>query len=278
MKTNQTLWKTILGFLKATRWFGVSLDNLLVKFLYGIVSVVLIVWMLPSERPFEYSNLTVGSIAPEEIIAPFKFGIQKTPEELEQERAQARLKVPPVFDRLSEIGNVQQITLNTFFDELNNFLKTRPLLRPSGTGLDSAANARLDSLLLRFQNTYGVTLHRGELGLLDSLAHRGTLSRLARELGKALDAVYRQGIIDRPKSEIPEKEVVVAEEGIEERFPVGEVLDLGEAREQIYRLLMATFPEKSVELEIARRLVPAFLVPNLKFNQAITGERKEKAA
>ncbi|RMH87238.1 MAG: HDIG domain-containing protein, partial [Calditrichaeota bacterium] len=33
-----------------------------------------------------------------------------------------------------------------------------------------------------------------------------------------------------------------------------------------------------VELEIARRLVPAFLVPNLKFNQAITGERKEKAA
>ena len=127
MKNWHKRWKNFVNFLQENKIRNVSLDDLLLKFIFISVLVIATLWLMPAERPFEYSNLNVNSIAPEEIIAPFKFAIQKTPDELEKERQQANLSVPVLFDRNPDILSRQSLTLKQFQEELVNFLKRNNL-------------------------------------------------------------------------------------------------------------------------------------------------------
>ncbi len=280
MKKFEQKWEDLLEALHAKRFWGTRLDNFLIKFFYGVALLIIIILLLPSERPFEYSNLTVGSIAPEEIIAPFKFGIQKTEQELEREREQARQNVPPVFDKNLETENVQQITLNNFFTELNSFFKQfnfHSANQQTKAVKDSLIQVG-DSLLQRFALNYDLDLSYTNLIQLDSLHQYKKLFQFTKYFNQGLSRVYQQGILDRPKKEIVEDEIVIIESGIEESMPVSDVLEMKEAETQIKELLNNHYSKKAIELDIADHLISSFLTPNLKFNESITNTRKEKAA
>lgn len=281
MKKFRKQWKKIQEFLKSQKLFGVRADDILLKLLYVLVLVGVIFWMLPSERPFEYDHLVVNSIAPEEIIAPFKFAIQKTPEELKRDRDQARAGVPPVFDKNPDTANRQRIQLASFFEKLAEFY-----VRPEWAGAQSgfrqrptrdATEALIDTFLQQANLKYGVKLDRPLLQQFFTIHAQRNLDKLAKNLDRALNLVYQQGIINRPKTEIVEKELALSEGGIEERRAPKEVLEIPEAQMQIKNFLKTQYPADAPEVAIADYLISVFLIPDLIYNEEITGERKKNA-
>ncbi|RMF57755.1 MAG: HDIG domain-containing protein [Calditrichaeota bacterium] len=272
-------WENITRFLKTTRFWGSTLDNFLIKITYAIIIIFLIIWLLPTERPFEYSNLTVGSIAPEEIIAPFKFAIQKTPEELEREREAARASVPPLFDQVPDLGNVQQLTLNKFFSDIQGFFKTLQLQRNEDGQYVTPENiqAVVDSFLQQIAVHYRLVLPHDALIDLYTLYKDRKLNNFQHFFSRSLSVIYSRGVMDRLKTDIPENKIIVVNNGVEETFNLDEILEIPEAQSYILSTITKQYGEDTPQSRIAKHLISAFIRPNLLFNAKLTEERKERA-
>ncbi len=283
----QELWEQVLHFFTSRTVWGVRLDNLVLKAFYAIVIIMMIFWLLPSERPFEYQNLTVGSIAREEIVAPFTFPILKTDAELKKERQQAWLSVPRVFVLQETIANNQQLTLEAFFNEFRRFFNTVAITDSQPLAEQPLFNTEtMDSLIREVTQKYNVALNHELIrkGFQLFLSHR--LDSLEMLLKKGLAEVYSQGVINRSKDKIPENSITIrkvnptARNGdtfIEENKMVTEVYDQTEAAAHIYNLLKQFYADGTPELELANVLVPVIVKPNLIYEEALTQQRKNKA-
>ncbi len=280
MKKLSAVFKGIREFLENKKFLGVALDDMAAKSILGIILIIAIASMLPSERPFEYSNLTVGSVAREEIIAPFTFPIIKSQQELEKERQKASLSIPPVFNMKSSPLDVQKIKLKSLFDEIELFFKTNSKTIKS----EAAGNTPLfdfnavDSLLKQIFVKYNVSLNATDLKDLYDLYEKGHLNAFYTNLLVGFSAVYKQGIIDIPKNQIQEEKVSILHNGMEEETSLNQVLDMGEARDKILDdVLQSKYPPASIELRLAPKIVAAFLTPDLIYDQELTAIRKDKA-
>ncbi len=278
-KLLQEAWERVLKFFTTQHLLGVRLDNLVLKCLYAIIFVFFIIWLLPSERPFEYQNLSVGSIAREEIVAPFTFPILKTDEELKKERQQAWLNVPRVFDLQPDVPRKQAIILEAFFDDLRHFFSTEAIDDSSALVGQFASTAQeLDSLIKEMLLKYAITVNQQLLQKSFQLYAQNRLDSLEYWLEKGLAEVYSQGVINRSKDQIPENNITIRVSSKKEEVKsVTEVYDLAEAAGHIYNLLKQIYPDGSPEIELANALVPAIVKPNLIYNELLTRQRKEKA-
>lgn len=272
MKSERFNWTEFVQLLKTTRVFGVALDNILLKFSFLGILTFAIIWMLPSERPFEYSNLTVGTISDEEIIAPFTFPIIKTKEELEKEQREVSLTVPPVFNKDTEIIDRQRIKLNSFFKEIKNFSKSH-----AAKGNTSAPSSPVDSFFQQIYLRYNVRLDEAQLRQFHEIHTAERLGAFQSLLSRGIVEVYSQGILNRPQSEIAEKKVAILQDGVENVVELEEVFDIGEAASHIYNLLQEKLHPDAPELKIVNSLLTVFLFPNLTYNEKLTRERKENA-
>lgn len=268
-----------LDSLRSRHFLGTTLDDVLIKLLYLAVLILVIVWLMPSERPFEYSNLSVGSVSRDEIIAPFTFPILKTESELKKEREEAWLRVPKVFDRNPQIAQQQIIKLKSFFRELENFFqKYSPPSRsavPTETG--GLPQAAVDSLLEQINLKYNVPLDSRGIEVLYQLSLKKGLRNFENHFIRGLQEVYQLGILNLSLNDLPENQLTVRENGVEENLSVSEVFDVQEAGAYIFKYLQSVYPANSPELEVAGRILNGFLVPNLLYDEAITKERKDKA-
>ncbi|MGH1365108.1 MAG: HD family phosphohydrolase [Calditrichia bacterium] len=277
MKTFQKNWRAFQAFLNENEMFGVPLNRLAVRTLCATTLVLMIAWLLPSQRPFEYSNLVVGSIAPEEIIAPFKFAIRKSDETIKQEREAVRLAVPQVFDRRSDVPNIQSLTLKQFFEDLERFFRENTQRPDDRIATSDTVKTVVDSFLETMNLKYNQRMTLQQLVWLHSINEKSRLKNLGQHLDEGFQKAYKVGVLDRNKNEIPEKLLVVALEGIEESIPPEEVMEADQARSLIEDELRKSFGNESDELRLANYLISTFLLPNLVFNEAVTEERKGQA-
>ena len=274
----KSFWEKFVEFLRTRQVLHTSLEDFLVKAIFAAILILAIVWLLPSERPFEYRNLTVGSIAREEIIAPFTFPILKTEDELKAERRKAWLSVPRVFDYRPGVLNKQLILLKLFFTELKDFFRKAGIADTIVTTQPPLLDQTLtDSLIQEIFLKYNLNLSSDQLNALAGLYAHKRLDSLHDYLAKGFAEVYSQGVLDRGKDHIPEQEVAIIKNGEEENVATKEVLDATEAATHIYNLLQNVYSGDAPENEIASYLIPAFLIPNLVYNEDLTQERKEKA-
>lgn len=280
MKPLQQYWKNTLAFSNSRQIFGISLTDFLVKFFYIFSLMLIIFWLLPSERPFEYSNLTVGTVATEEIIAPFTFPIQKTEEELSRERREAAAAVAQVFDReSSDLGNIQVLKLTSFFDETASFFKQHGnLFKPvDGRMVFDTTNVPVDSFIRRINVKYNAGIDLANLVILNEIFNQKQHSTLQKSLTSGLREVYQQGILNIPRKSLNGKELVVFEDGVGVAVALGEVLDIAEATEKLKLMLQSDFPEDSDAYAFGEHLITTFVMPNLLYNAAVTEERREQA-
>ncbi len=270
---------SFLEFLKKKEFMGRAVDDLLSKGLLALILIVTIAAMLPSERPFEYSNLTVGSISRDEIIAPFTFPIIKSQETLEKERREAWLSVPPVFDFDPDVENIQKIKLKKLFDDLSHFF-SRYGEKPAPLA-DSLKNrtqqAKFDSLMRQIALKYSLKLTREDMDSLLDIYRKGKLQPFVANLSRALVRIYQQGIIDRPVEKIEEKKIVVVRNGVEEEFDIERILDVEHAREELLRILQNQYPGSAPEMHLTKKILSPFVAPNLLYNPEITTKRKQEA-
>ena len=275
MKPLRQRWENVVDFLKATKLWGTTLDDILLKFFFLAIVTGAIIWMLPTERPFEYSNLTVGSIADEEIIAPFTFPIIKTDEELERERSNAWLSVPPVFNKNSETINKQKLKLSSFFSDTKEFIKMVSN-RAKGKASINFQDAHVDSFVQDIYLRYNLKLNQASLQQIYHLYKSKQLDAFEEILSRGLVEVYSQGILDRPETEISEKRVAILLNGVEDVVELDAVFDIAEAASHIYTMLQKDYTPNDPQLELAGYLLTVFLYPNLTFNKDLTMERKDK--
>lgn len=275
MKTLKQNWKDFANFLKTTQFFGIALSDILIKLLFLIVLTAAIVWMLPSERPFEYSNLKIGSISDEEIIAPFTFPIIKTEEELEQEREEVSLSVPPVFNKNSDVIDQQKLKISSFFKEIEGFLKSNAQHTTKKNNLN-LETSQADSFIQKVYLRYNLKLSKTQLQQIYKIYKDKRLEAFKEALTRGIVEVFSQGIIDRPETEIPEKRVGIMDHGVEDVVTMDEVYDMGQAAAHVYTVLQKQFQPNSPEIETANYLLTVFLYPNLDYNAKLTNERKDK--
>ncbi|MEL6821136.1 MAG: HDIG domain-containing metalloprotein [Calditrichota bacterium] len=275
-----TFQKNRLAFkalLNETELLGMPLNRLLVRFACAASLILMIAWLLPSQRPFEYSNLVVGSIAPEEIIAPFKFAIRKSDETIRDEREAVMLAVPPLFDRVEDVPNVQSLTLKQFFDDVERFFKENNRKPDDSVAASDTVKTVVDSFLETMNLKYNQNMTIQQLVWLHEVNEKKRLRTLSRRLDENFKNVYKTGVLDRAKSDIPEKLLVVAKKGIEEPVQPDEVLEPQQAYRLIEENLRKRFGVDAVELKPVIYLAETFLQPNLVYNEAVTIERKEQA-
>ena len=223
IKNITAYFQKIRGHFREKTIFGIEAFDLLSKLGLGFILVIMIVSIMPRERPFEYGNLTVGSIAQEEIIAPFTFPIIKSDVELKEQRQAARLSVPPVFVKLDESENIQAIKLSNLLNELSltfESVSTKP------TSVSSKNNFKRDtlnsdSLLAQISLKYNINLNENDLKLLLKLYQTDVYDDFKLNLTTGFEKIYEQGIIGISKSRIEESEITLIKNGVEEEIEQG---------------------------------------------------------
>ncbi len=278
MKPFWNNWQKSYQFLKKKKIFGYSLDDFLIKLFLALILILTITSMLPRERPFEYSNLTVGSISQHEIIAPFTFPIIKSEATLEKERREAMLSVPLVFNYSANIYEIQKLKIKNLFDELEGYCTTIQHQKSPKNPRKKTVPVQLrDSLIQEISLKYNLKLSPTELKEVCRLQKQDQLKLFFKNFVQLLTGIYREGIINIPLEQIDESKIAFIRNGIEETLDVNKVLDQDLARQKILDQLKSKYPENTFEYSFARRLLDTFLAPNLIYNEKETRKRKEKA-
>lgn len=265
--------------LREKQLFGQMIWDLLPRILMAGLLIFIILYMMPSERPFEYGNLVVGSISQQEIIAPFTFPIIKSKDVLEQERENARRNEPPVFRKYPQIRNVQEIKIKNFTAELSAFFQnsTRYSNKSQLRKDQSDKIDQLDSLLSQIHLKYNVRLSRDDLLFLYDLNRQKKFNNFSRNLNVFLQELYNRGVINISKSEIREKKISIEQNGLEEKVDTESLLDRDEAKQYVQELIKSRIPENNKVSDLTFRIISQFFEPDLIFDKELTVTRKEKA-
>ncbi len=228
--------------------------GLLVLFVVGTLV------LLPPTRPTTDVTLKEGEIADRTIIAPFDFDVPLSPEEIQVRRADALLKILPVYarDRSIETGLVQD--LSELFDSLAAASK-------SGAGTGGAAG------MLQVQLPY--LPRRLAEGLIEP-------RRLKAVRGAALDyqkAVFARGLVDNagPLRARSYTEIAIIDGSEEKRLPVESVIDQGSVDRLIREEAIRRFGENQDAAQSFVEILRVHLRPNLIFRADDTQTRRELA-
>lgn len=278
VKISHTITEWLLP-LREKRWFGQKLLDLLPRILMAGILLGVIVSMMPSERPFEYGNLVVGSISPQEIIAPFTFPVIKSKDVLEQERENARRNEPAVFRKYPQIRHVQEIKIKNFIAELSAFFQnsTRHTNQSQIRNRPADKTDQLDSLLSQIHLKYNFILNREDLLFLYDLYKQKKFTTFSQNLNVFLLTLYNRGVINISKSEIRESKISIDQNGLEEKVDTQSLLDQEEAKKYIQELIQSQFPEDNQVGDLTFQIISQFFEPDLIFDRELTISRKEKA-
>lgn len=272
--------KKIITQLKERKPSAANFKDYGTKIFLAILIMVIIVLLMPKERPFEYSNLTVGSIAPEEIIAPFTFPIIKSSNVLQKEKQEARLRIPPVFQYNGDVKNVQILKVQILLEDINSFLKTfnkKIKKMPRKPDTPGANLALLDSMTAQLSTKYNLELTNDDLVSVFNPFQDNKLQDFADNLTLAFSRIYEKGIINITKNEIAESNITIIKNGLEEQQSIDDILDLYEAREIMQDFLLSKYDANNDIQSFISKVLFTFLEPDLEFNSDLTRSRKNKA-
>lgn len=227
----------------------------------GIIVIAIIVVLFPVSSIYESISLPAeGSIAKEDIIAPFTYPILKTEEELEQDK-------------------------NMVLSNLPVILNLNPAREDSITREVSSFFARVDSI--NRANHIPESRIRGMRILFPDLEEEGIFFLSADEdlkifksnLVSILSEFYRAGMVERlenlpfgdnPKAVImmPNGEVSVAHD---------ELLDVPKAKERLLSLALVKFDHDQLLVKAMYEIGSRFLASNLELDANELESRKQKA-
>ncbi len=226
-----------------------------------VVFVAATVALFPPTRSSMEITLKSGDIADRTIIAPFEFEVPLSTEEFQVRKADALLKVVPVFrrDLTVETGLTQD--MSELFDSLST----------------AAANRRLSAE----ERTEILQIHVPYLSrnLAGSLLEP---RRLKAVRAAALDyqrKVFARGLLDNagPLRARAYTEIAVIEGREERRFPVDDVIDQGSVDRLVREEAIRRFGGGGDTAELFTEIVRVHLRPNLILDTAEMQSRRDLA-
>lgn len=217
----------------------------------ALVLVVFISLMLPRGKSYQFADLKEKEVyVGEEIIAPFTFAINKTPEEYKRDLLQAEKAVLPVFTRNDSISNYQLMAMRAFWDSLeaiksNNSkfaVQTRNVLQL----LEKNGIQFLDEKLLRIVNGQSYQNFK-EL-----------LFRIARD-------IYAVGILNLNARDIKavDGKISIAMSNEKVIYDLQSIYDPQQVRDVILAKLRSDIENDEFRTSIGYQLLIALLKPNI---------------
>ncbi len=231
---------------------------------FFLVLALVTTFMFPKSKTYQFTDLKVGDVyIGEEIIAPFTFPINKSPDEYERDVERAKNSVPAVFVRNDSIAE-EQIRL------LTGLLQTLKREELSGKH-DSSQISTVTQTLGR----YGISLSEDALRTLPRLLKTPSV---VDKLTGALRRIYSSGLLDLDKQHLPtaSKRISVVSNGSEIMDELRFYYDKAQAQDALLQHLREALGDEDL-VKTAYLLTLPFLKPNLHYNEAETQRRIDEA-
>ena len=228
-----------------------------VRIAVGIALAVLTFILFPASPAIDFPIYEIGSVASDNVIAPFAFRVVKTPAELQAEQAAVVRGVEPVYVYVPAALDSAKLSLTAF-----------------GNAIRDAANSSPQNPALAIQRaglSWGIRLSTGEAQYLAASRRRDTmLQTIQRAFDRWLSAgVASSGALDSVRGVI-----VVRSGGEDHRLPSDSVATftmlVSRAR------LIHPDPASAVGDSLYTRLLATFFHPTIVPDRATTELRREE--
>ncbi|MAL17604.1 MAG: hypothetical protein CL670_14555 [Balneola sp.] len=221
-----------------------------------------------------------------DLTAPFTFALNKTVEELENEREDIRQKTAPIFRVDTNVPITVQARLDSIYRDIQPVLESYTDWQSSKRAEQERAYDDSTRFAQELSQTEVQLTEPSWQVLLDSYDRVQQLNlppnqflgvNVKQELESLIDELMSQGIINRNKSNLNTGKITIRNtvESTEQSVDLARVRDLREANEYMQFRLNRTFPDSLTQLAI--ELYNKVIIPNYKYNEEDTQARLEEA-
>ncbi len=247
-----------------------------------------IVLSIPESTFKEPINYKVGEPwRADDLTAPFTFAIQKSDQELEEERETIRETTPPIFHREPDVNVTTQGKIDSLFKRLSSVKEEYDDWQQAKE--DDSSDAKRDSLEFEeLKNNSSINLSDSVWQTLldnyESLSGQGNGNGdqyadadLKEQLEELSDEVLEDGVIDINKDDLSNDEITIRDlqERTEQTLNLVNIRDVPEATEYVQYRLSRTFFEELANA--GSEIFSQVLQPNLIQNEEETQARIDDA-
>jgi len=258
-----------------------------------VVLIAVGTYFIPRGMSFQYSEYKVGMIAREEIIAPERFNIYKTDEEIERERREAREKVLDRFIRDRDTEHRAETNINTFFDQYADYpglLERYDLAftqsRTEESRTDSALMRRvadlrsqIDELKNRFRQQNNIDIDRPNWEFFKAM-DKMSREEFRSDCTRILNDILAVGVVNVNKNQDNFKNIdITLIEGESETIrSINDFYDNDSVQEKILSSLQSLYTSQSDTINVGYELINNFIIENIKYDYEETEQRRSQAA
>jgi putative nucleotidyltransferase with HDIG domain len=231
------------------------------RLILALVIIAIIVFLFPFSSIYQSFNLPPeGSIAKEDVIAPFTFPVLKNKAELEQDRKMVLSNLPVILQFNSIKEESVATELKSFFSRVESINREYSL-----------PESRIRNLRLAFPQL--------EEEGVSFLSEDQDLPAFSSNLLSLLREFYRNGMVEKV-DELPfgdNRKAVILNRNKETQIPADELLDVPKAKERLLSLALVKFEDNQLLVKAMYEIGSRFLVPNLDPDKAEMEAQKQKA-
>jgi len=244
----------------------------------------------PKGKSYQFSDLKEGRVyVGSEIIAPFTFPVNKSPEEYNADVKRARESVTPVFQRKKSIERTQKQNLESFLEQIRELLGVSTLKQENIQKLfrdEGIIVSNEDILLLMTgfveQNTNVATTQSRSV-----IENRITaFEEIAKIIKTSVDDFYSTGILDLNKNDFPPSLTKITVQQREEDNSDNSIQDLdapyfedinyyfdrNEALNYLLENLRTNYTLDEKRIKITYQITAHYLAPNILYDKQETEE------
>lgn len=254
--------------------------------------ILLLTMIAPRGKSPEFAHLSVGSISPAKIIAPFDFEILKHPDELKEERDVVASSIPPLFVKIDSTRLIATKRFGEFGNEVATFFETLPKgwLKVVVDSVD-AWNEQGGEPFLKgsrvLSDKYGLHLNWEQWRFLlqlyiDKPSHSNFKDFFTYSGPNALAQLYRAGVSTIRREDVPKNAIIasVLDGNQEKNLSVDSLIrgDKGHARIlEYFRQSFHSTASDTSGLMVAASILTQFALPNLRYDSDETLRRRDFA-
>lgn len=232
-----------------------------ISVIYFVVFVILSILLFPPIQKVKDIRFKEGDIADVDVIAPFTFFVPLSEQEIENNRDNAAVKVPPVYREREEVADLLPRDLEVFIQNIADIVAIDTL----------SAEECLASI-----RDIAPSLKREPVELLLEESVRDKILRKGRDLQANF---FNKGIVNdySPLRRGNYPRITVLTETGERHAQTGTLIEQGELQNMILSEGSKVFGEDEKAVELFYTIVRSHIMPNLIYDTEETKRRRDEA-
>ncbi|MFC1555115.1 HD family phosphohydrolase, partial [candidate division KSB1 bacterium] len=266
-----------------------------IYFYWGLLFVLLIfigTYLFPRGKAAKYAEYQIGTVAPERIISPVKFDINKTSDDYEQEKENARQSVLARFYRDYEAERESENNMSDFFNKITEFRKINTTLNELNLRLNreepdtalikqiESVESQIDFIDNQFKRESNIDILSSDFLLLQMFSDE-EIVELQNNCTRVLKDVSSIGKLNILKNQSPfiDIDLLIREGSSEIVRNINSYIDQNDSYSEISGRLEYYYAASGDTVDVGNDIIQSFLIPNIKYDAELTESlRAEEAA